>query len=133
MANQIILVVDDDPLYLSLIRDFLSEEGYARVLGMRGTCASQTFFHEPPGVVLLEIHAMWPALGWQLLDRLRGDPRTAAVPIIICTTRPGLVAARAAVERCEILEKPFELEELLTRVQVSIGPPRRPDTMDQIV
>jgi DNA-binding response OmpR family regulator len=130
MANQMIVVVDDDPLFLTMIRDFLSEEGYARVLGVRCACADETVFHEQPGVVLLEIHSVWPAVGWRLLDRLRGDPITAAVPIIICTTSPRLVEAHAAAQRCEILEKPFQLEEVLTHVQAKIGRPDHLETAD---
>jgi DNA-binding response OmpR family regulator len=130
MSSQTIVVVDDDPLYLTMIRDFLFEEGYARVLCAQHACAVETLFNTQPEVVLLEIHAIRPAAGLQLLDRLRGDPRTSATPIIICTTTPGLVEAHAAAQRCEILEKPFQLEELLSRVQANIGLAGRPDTMD---
>jgi DNA-binding response OmpR family regulator len=130
MSNQTIVVVDDDPLYLAMIRDFLSDEGYARVVCVQYASAAETIFNVHPGVVLLEIHAVWPTPGLQLLDQLRRDPITAATPLIICTTKLALVEAPAVAQRCEILDKPFQLETLLIRLQVSIGPPERLETMD---
>ena len=82
----------------------------------------------------MDMHAAWPASAMQKLDQLRHDPLTAAIPIIICTTDARLVMAQAATHiltlGCEILEKPFQLEDLLTRVQARVGPPKRPETMD---
>ena len=126
--NQTIIVIDHDPIYLAMIQDFLSEEGHTRVLCVPSDRAEETIRREQPSLGLLDIHAAWPASGVQLLDRLRRDPLTAALPVIICTTNAHLVAARLTHELmcgCQILEKPFQLEELLTRVQTSIGLPKR--------
>src|SRR5690242_20429554 len=89
--DQTILVVDEDPPYLAMVRDFLSEESYARVLCVPGDSAEETIRRERPRLVLLDVHAAWLAWGLQLIDRLRRDPLTAAIPIVICTTNPSLV------------------------------------------
>lgn len=124
MANQTIIVTNDDPQYLELIQDILCEEGYTHVCCVLNGQADEAIRRERPALVLLDIHPACPAGGWQLLDRLRHDPATARVPVIICTTLPRLVLAVPELARtCDILEKPFQLEQLLHNVQARIGPP----------
>jgi DNA-binding response OmpR family regulator len=113
-----------------MMRDFLFEEGYTHVRCVQPACAAETLSNTQPGIVLLEINPVWPAVGLQLLKRLRSDSITATTPIIICTTNPRLVEGQAAARHCAVLEKPFQLEDLLKHLQMYIGPPGRSKTID---
>jgi DNA-binding response OmpR family regulator len=64
--------------------------------------------------------------GWHILDRLRLNPATMAIPIIICSTDPWLLQEKDRLLRtlhCDTLEKPFDLAMLLAKINAAVGPP----------
>ena len=74
---------------------------------------------EQPGLVLLEVNSVSIGEGWRILDQLRAHPSTAHIPLIVCSTEPHLLRAKAvwlADMRCDTLEKPFDLDTLLGKV-----------------
>lgn len=126
MNDQTIVVADDDAVYLAMIRDLLSDEGYRRVLCVANGDAEATIRRERPGLVLLDIHV--GSDGWGLVSQMRRDPLTSDIPILICTTNPRLVENHAAYlldATCTMLAKPFDLEDLLASVRARVGPPAR--------
>ncbi len=63
----------------------------------------------------------------QILELLRLDPATSHIPIIVCSADSRLLREKESILRgkgCDILEKPFDLEDLLAKVQAVIGAPR---------
>ena len=79
-----VVVVDDTAEVLELIVSVLADEGYA-VVGCRdATRATATVLQETPALVILDLR-MAGVDDWQVLAELRAEPRTAAVPIIICS------------------------------------------------
>jgi DNA-binding response OmpR family regulator len=124
MANQKIVVTDDDAEYLELMRELLTEEGYGPVVCVLNDRAYSTIRCQQPALALLDIH-LEQQFGWQLLDKLRLDPTTAHIPVVICSTDPRLFNERAEDFRrlrCDFLAKPFNLESLVEKVLVYPGP-----------
>ena len=84
MTGATVLVVEDNPLNLKLVRDVLGHAGY-RVLeatdGERGIALAR---EQRPDLVLMDIQL--PGIdGVQALGRLRADPDTAGIPVVALT------------------------------------------------
>jgi CheY-like chemotaxis protein len=113
-----ILVVDDTPSLIDLMRDLLTAEGYevSACLMARGAYPRALAFG--PDLVILDI-VMPEVSGWEVLERIRGDRRLAHVPIVICTAWAEQAAARMRELRQPhlwLLPKPFDADDLLDTV-----------------
>lgn len=114
-----ILVIDDEPVLRDLICDLLAEEGY-QVSG------SSTIFDDidlvrrlDPHLILLDIVLGGRVTGMAFLEELKADPRTKNIPIAVCTAATHLTAeieARLTEWDCLIINKPFDLDELLREI-----------------
>lgn len=118
MADERILVVDDEPDILSILVYQLSREGFRVSTAVNGQSAIAAAMEDPPDLVVLDL--MLPVVdGYEVLKTLRRDQRTAAIPILLLTAR------REEEERIRGFEhgaddyvtKPFSARELALRVQ----------------
>jgi DNA-binding response OmpR family regulator len=113
-----ILVVEDDPFISRLLALELSGEGYEVRAAGDGQEALELAFEYPPDLVLADV--MMPRMdGFELTRRLREDPRTESVTIIMLTAR-GLSADKLqglASGADDYIVKPFENEEVIARVR----------------
>lgn len=122
----LIAVVNDDSTFLDLMHDLLSEAGYRAVIHKESDSAYELVKAEQPALVVLDIRMDHQESGWQVLELLRLDPATAAIPVIVCSADAVALrakAARLAELGCVPLEKPFDLDELLRLVEAALGPP----------
>jgi two-component system sensor histidine kinase/response regulator len=117
----LVLVVDDDAVARELLRDLLEVEGH-RVLeeGTSGD-ALRTAGAEAPDVVLLDV--MMPEMdGFEVCRRLKSDPRTAPIPVLMVTAlsarddRLQGIAAGAS----DFLPKPIDRRDVCLRVSNAI-------------
>lgn len=126
MAKPLIAVVNDDTIFLELMHDLLTSEGYRTAIWKEGDTAYEMIKEHRPLLVILDIRMERPDTGWMVLELLRLDPTTAHIPVIICSADTEQIRAKEAYlrdKRCDILEKPFLLEDLLAKVHAAIGPP----------
>ena len=80
-----ILVVDDTPANVKLLVDVLTVKGYDVASAVNGEEALEKVASNPPDLVLLDI--MMPGLsGYEVCRRLRDDPATALLPVVLCTS-----------------------------------------------
>ncbi|MHB8646108.1 MAG: response regulator [Thermomicrobiales bacterium] len=125
MAKSLIAVVNDDTLFLELMHDLLREEGYRTAIWKEGDKAYEMIKEHRPALVILDIRMERPDTGWMVLELMRLDPATAQIPVIICSADTSRIRAKEAYLRekgCDVLEKPFLLEDLLGKVRAFIGP-----------
>ncbi|HUU91103.1 MAG TPA: response regulator [Phycisphaerae bacterium] len=113
-----ILVVDDYPANVKLIRRNLEAEGYETVAAYDGEEALEKVAAEKPDLILLDI--LMPKLdGFEVCRRIRADEATAVVPIIMVTalreTEDRIQGLEAGAD--DFLSKPFDRGELLARVK----------------
>ncbi|MFC5302192.1 response regulator [Azospira restricta] len=128
MAPTRILTVDDEPLNLAIIEEYLSEEtDYRLDSAGDGEAAWQalTGANAPYDLVILD--RIMPALdGLELLRRMKGDPRFAGIPVIMQTaaSTPEQVREGLAAGAYYYLTKPYEPETLCAVVRAALGDQR---------
>lgn len=112
-----VLVADDDPDILAVVKVNFELEGFEVDTAVDGEDALQKATAEPPNVIVLDI--MMPRMdGLTALHRLRGQASTANVPIILLTAR-GLPEDRVRgleLGADDYITKPFDINELVARV-----------------
>ncbi len=112
-----ILIVDDDPTSLKILESLLPADRYSIVKANNGREALESAFDQPPDLILLDI--MMPGIdGYELARRIKKDPRTKDVPIIIVTALDESQSKVKGLEEGaeELLSKPIHATELLARV-----------------
>ncbi len=83
-AQKIILAIDDDRQVISLYERYLQPQGYEVVALTEPARAVERAKALKPFAITLDV--MMPAIdGWQVLDMLKADPETRAIPIIVCS------------------------------------------------
>jgi len=81
-----VLVVDDDPNLVSLLRKMLPTEGYTLLPAYDGQQGLGLARHEHPDVVLLDL--LMPGMnGFEVLEALRADAQTAHIPVVVLTIK----------------------------------------------
>ena len=113
-----ILVVDDTPANVKLLVDVLTVTGYAATAATNGEEALAQIASEPPDLVLLDI--MMPGLsGYEVCERLRADPDTALLPVVLCTSLDPQQERIKGIEAGadDFVSKPINRPELLARVK----------------
>lgn len=79
-----ILVVEDNPLNLKLIRDVLEFHGYSVITAETGEVGVDLAVADPPDLVLMDLQL--PGIqGGEALHRMRADARCAGVPVVAVT------------------------------------------------
>jgi two-component system, OmpR family, response regulator MprA len=111
-----VLVVDDDPNLLRMLRRGLALAGYAVQAAQDGQTALRLAAEAEPDIVVLDVMLPEPLDGLEVARRLRAGG--SAVPIIMLTARDQLAdkVAGFASGADDYLPKPFAFEELLARV-----------------
>src|SRR5712692_332514 len=117
-----ILVVDDQEPNRLLLRDLLEAQGHVVTEAADGPEALERVREHPPDVVLLDVNM--PGLdGFEVCRRLKADPRTAAIPVLLVTAlahREQRLEGIAAGAN-DYLTKPIDTADLVLRVRNAIG------------
>ncbi len=113
-----LLVVDDTPVNVKLLADLLAAKGYSVVTASAGPEALEKVEKGRPDLVLLDV--MMPGMsGYEVCKKLRENPATAMLPVVMVTA---LDPAQERVKGIEagaddFLTKPINQQELLARVR----------------
>jgi two-component system alkaline phosphatase synthesis response regulator PhoP len=119
---QTILVVDDEPPVARLVEVNLTRAGYAVRIASDGEEALARIAEERPDLVILDV--MMPRMdGFEALKRIKADPATADLRVVMLTARAQDEDVFEGYGRGAhwYLPKPFEPEELLTVVRIALA------------
>jgi pilus assembly protein CpaE len=122
MAQSKVLIVDDDKLTLTIVADTLREAGLVVETAPNGQEALQKVGAFRPDLIVLDV--IMPDLdGYEVARRLRGDPVSALIPIIMLTTKGGIADKVTAFQAGadDYLTKPFDPVELEVRVKAHLA------------
>jgi putative two-component system response regulator len=116
-----IMVVDDRPSNLTMMRDMLREKGYRVSTFPRGGLALKAASRRPPDIILLDID-MPDMTGFEVCKRLKGDHQLREIPVMFISA---LSSAHDKVHAFELggvdyITKPFQFEEIFARVETHL-------------
>jgi adenylate cyclase len=126
-----IMVVDDLPQNVRLLDAVLSPRGYRVITAGSGEDALRVLAGETPDLLLLDI--FMPGMdGYEVCRRIRQEPATAFLPIVMITAGGG-EEKRTAIEAGadDFVTKPFDQAELLARITSLIRIKRYHDTIER--
>lgn len=113
-----VLVVDDDPQVLKLLKLNFELEGYDVVSATNGEEALELVGRDTPDAVVCDV--MMPGIdGLEVVRRLRAQPDTAALPLVVVSAKAQRADIRAGLKlgADEYVTKPFDPAELIAVVQ----------------
>ncbi len=111
-----ILIVDDDEKVTTLLERFLSSRKYQVTAINESSRAIHTARSLHPDLFILDI-MMPPPDGFTLTQMLRADPDFARTPILIITALDNSNSKAATFGADDYLTKPFDLDELISRIE----------------
>ncbi len=113
-----ILVVDDDPQIVRLVRSYLEQDGFSVITAGDGEAALHLLRAERPDLMVLDL--MMPKRdGLEVTRIVRGDPALAATPILMLTARVEEIDRIVGLElgADDYVTKPFNPREIAARVK----------------
>ncbi len=116
-----VLVVDDDEALVEVVSNLLRMEGFEVIQAYNGKMGLEKARSEKPHIIVLDI--MMPEMdGYEVLTKLKEDPQTADIPVIMLTAR---TEDKAVIESWKkgadfYIPKPFEIDELLHVIELVI-------------
>jgi two-component system, sensor histidine kinase and response regulator len=119
--GETILLVDDTPANLDLLRAVLSGQGYRVSAFPGGEPAIEAALKQPPDLIMLDV--LMPEMdGYEVCERMKSEPTLADVPVVfISALGETLDKMRAfAAGGVDYVTKPFRGEEVLARIRVHL-------------
>jgi diguanylate cyclase (GGDEF)-like protein len=123
MKNATIMMVDDEPITMEVVRAFLEDAGYRNfILVEDSTRAMEHLRDYRPDVLLLDV-VMPEVSGFDILGMLRQEPEFAHMPVIILTSSSDAVTKLQALDQgaTDFLSKPVDPSELALRVRNTLA------------
>ena len=122
MSAKTILVVDDSPTIVSILRDMLKSEGYRVRCAYSGEDALEHLTEETPDLIILDV--LMPHMsGLELLSKIKMSPATVSIPVIMLTAsgKNDDVLAGYKLGADYYITKPFKQTELLNGIERVLG------------
>ena len=131
MANEVILLVDDEPNIIELASLYLKQDGFYVISAGDGIAALERIEQDRPALMVLDL--MLPRLdGWEVCKRVRAE---SDLPILMLTARDDDIDKIVGLElgADDYLTKPFNPRELVARVKAILRrvEPRRAPALDE--
>lgn len=112
-----ILIVDDTPVNLGVVVDFLQSYGFGIRIARSGESALKRVQYDPPDVILLDV--LMPGLdGFEICRRLKENEATTDIPVIFMTSLTNVEDKVKGFElgAVDYVTKPLHQEEVLARI-----------------
>src|SRR5262245_57780884 len=117
MTKPVVLVIDDEKDVVELLRYNLEKDGFEVIAAREGESGLKAAISAPPDAIVLDV--MMPGLdGLAVCRRLRGEARTARIPIVLLTARAAEADRVVGLElgADDYVVKPFSPRELVARL-----------------
>jgi CheY-like chemotaxis protein len=121
-----ILVVDDDPDFVTVTTKILEVNGYDTVTATNGTAAIEAMREQKPDLVLLDIMMSTVLDGLSVSDEMLSDPELKDVPIIMIssisdTEHAAVFPTDEYVHMNAWITKPYKPEDLLKKIERALS------------
>jgi len=127
MTFQTILVVEDEPQIVDVVRDYLAQAGFRVLVARDGQTALSLARHEHPDLLILDLMLPGGMDGLDVCRRMRQDQGLAETPIIMLTARSEEADRLIGLElgADDYVTKPFSPREVVARVRAVLRRARR--------
>jgi chemosensory pili system protein ChpA (sensor histidine kinase/response regulator) len=119
-----VFAINASPAFLNIIRELFQEEGYTVTTTNFMPNSFAQIEALQPDALIVDV-AIGQEAGWRLLEQLEADADTRAIPILVVSTDPRLLAyAQAQAERFgshRFLAKPLNLDDMLEIIRELVG------------
>ena len=127
MSKQTILVVDDEPDFVAVVKENLEDEGYLIEVAYNGVEAIKKVKKNPPDAIVLDV--MMPEKdGYQVCSELKNDDQYADIPIVLLTAVSDHVGSTQYshsqgmnMEADDYLAKPASPDEIAESLKALLG------------
>jgi diguanylate cyclase (GGDEF)-like protein len=123
LSNASVMMIDDEPILVELVRAFLEDAGYRDFRGETDPVAAMKRLRaEHPDVLLLDL--MMPGMsGFDVLREVRADPVLKMMPVIVMTSASDARTKLRVLElgATDFLEKPVDPSELILRLRNTLA------------
>jgi len=114
-SKRTIMMVDDNPDIVDILRNLLEENGFKVTCAYSGLELFASLKVQRPDLILLDI--MMPQMdGLEVLRRLKGAPKTSSIPIIMITVKDEDKLAAHKLGADDYITKPFDIDKLVTAI-----------------
>ena len=117
-----VLVIDDDSMVRETIVRLLILEGYQVIEAAYGQAGYAAAISDSPNIILLDLN-MAIMDGFQVLHKLKNNPETVRIPVIVLTARIDAESERRcmAAGATDYIKKPWGPAELQERIAIIVG------------
>jgi two-component system, sensor histidine kinase and response regulator len=115
-----ILIIDDEPAYLSNLAMLLEFEGFTVITAHEGQEALETASKNPVDLILCDM-LLEPINGFQILQTIRQQKETTTIPFIFVTGVRWDMKEAAIPDASGYLQKPFSNDQLLKLIREFVG------------
>ncbi|ADB38525.1 sigma-54-dependent transcriptional regulator [Spirosoma linguale] len=129
-----ILIVDDVPNNISVLYETLTRSGYKVLVARDGKSAIEQATFALPDLILLDI--MMPGMdGFETCRRLKQNPATQPIPVLFMTALSETIDKVNGFNMgaVDYITKPFQLQEVLSRIHTHLSLRRLQQSMEQLV
>lgn len=116
-----LLLIDDDPNLILLVKDYLEFRGYDVMTAENGREALEVLDNKIPDMIICDV--MMPEMdGYSLVKHIRQEPRTNTIPVLFLSAKgQSQDRVKGLNEGADVyMVKPFEPEELVAQVESSL-------------
>jgi len=118
-----ILFIEDESALQKTFGEILSQEGFKMISALDGETGLNLAKKEKPDLILLDL--ILPKLhGFEVLKRLKGDPETKEIPIIVLTNLEEIADVEKAIElgaTTYLVKANYSLEEIVQKIKKALG------------
>lgn len=117
-----ILVVDDDATMVRIIESRFEHCGWEVISASDGAEGLDKAVSHNPDLIVLD--TLMPVMtGHEMLERLRRNPKTKDIPVIMCTARSDIrdIATASSYNISDYVTKPFDCTELIERIETALA------------
>jgi diguanylate cyclase len=120
LSSKTVLVVDDEPVLRTIVREILHEEGYAVIEAPDGRVMLEIMARQRPDLVLMDV--MMPGVdGREAYRQLRSRPEHSDIPVVMMSAAVPAHGLDPSI--AGFMAKPFDLTQLVELVVHLIGRP----------
>ncbi len=116
-----LLLIDDDPNLILLVKDYLEFRGYEVITAENGREALEILEQEVPDMIICDV--MMPEMdGYAFVEQVRQEPRTSWIPVLFLSAKgQSQDRVKGLITGADVyMVKPFEPEELVAQVESSL-------------